>query len=66
MMDFSSLPKYQGPDPGPAAADRDDPMRWSEHGHRVALLVVLVLLVLLVVLGLVFLGPVLFFVPQLA
>jgi hypothetical protein len=66
-MDFSSLPKYRGLlDSGPSAGDRDGATRWSEHGATVAFFAVLVLLVLLLALGLLLLGPVLFFVPQLA
>jgi hypothetical protein len=67
MMDFSSLPKYRGlPDSGPAAGDRDGATRWSEQGATVAFFAVLVLLLLLLVLGLLLLGPILFFLPQLA
>jgi hypothetical protein len=67
MTDFSSLPKYRGlPDSGPSAGDREGAMRWSDHGAAVAVVVVLVLLAVLLVLGLLLLGPVLFFVPQLA
>jgi hypothetical protein len=67
MADFSSLPKYRGlPDSELSAGDRERATRWSEHGAAVAIFALLVLLVVLLVLGLLLLGPVLFFVPQLA
>jgi hypothetical protein len=66
-MDFSSLPKYQGrPDSEPSPPCRDDATRWSEHGATVAFFAILVLIVLLLLLAILLLGPVLFFVPQLA
>src|SRR5262249_14294825 len=66
-MDFSSLPKYRGlRDDGHSTGDRDNATRWYENGPTVAILVLLALVVLLLILGWLLLGPLLFFVPQLA
>jgi len=46
--------------------DHDGDTRWSEHGVTLGLLTILILFLLLAILGLLLLGPLLFFVPQLA
>jgi hypothetical protein len=65
-MDFSSLPKFIAKnDPAISGHDSHDATRWFEQGATVVI-VMLLLLVLLLLFGMLLLGPLLSFVPQLA